>query len=837
MSNQNILIGIDLGTTNSTISINKLGNVEVIKKPGGVECTPSVFGFNKAGNKVVGQKAYESFYKDASEEEASNYVAEIKRLMGTPEKRNFPRVNTEMSPEEISSEILISLKEDVLRKYPDFDTTATVITIPAAFSTLQSEATKDAGLLAGFKHVVLLQEPIAAAISYGFLNIKDENWLVYDLGGGTFDVALISCKDGVLNVLAHNGDNFLGGKNFDWEVVEKIIVPSILQKYEIVNFNRGNEKFKCVFARLKYLAEIAKIELSQVEKTTIEVDGVGSDDNGNEIYLNIDFTKEEFEALIKPLVDTTIKLSKNTLNESGINNTLVEKIILVGGPTQMPYIRKRLENDLSIKVDSSVDPLTVVAKGASIYALSQRIPDKILKERKQETKDERYSLNLNYESLSSDSEESISGIVEGLSDSEEEFFLQFQSDSGFYSGQKIKLRNGKFFETVALEKGKPNVFWIYMFDAGGNTLQIEPDSFTITQGLSVSGAPIPHSIGIAVAKKDISNGFNITEIFEKYFEKGSILPLEKTENFKTARILKKDEDQNPLWIKVGEGESEIPDRNTFICELGIKGSELPYDLPEGTDIEITIKVDESRAVEVVAYIPMIDLTMNARSTYKDENIGVSQLQSELNVQRERFETIESNCVDNEKHEINEAINSVESSVKNADLDEDEKRKSNKKLKDLKVILDKLEQSKEMPQLSKEFNQEIEEAKKFIDDFSDEKEKGDYEEQLSELKKEGEKAISDKDKKLLSRVNEQLKDLKAKVLLSNPQVWVYQFQNIVQGNHNFINKKDAQYFIEKGNKAIEMGDFEELKRCVQNLMLLLPAEEQEIVRGNISGITK
>jgi molecular chaperone DnaK len=154
---QNIQIGIDLGTTNSSVAINNNGTIEIVKKPGGVEYTPSVFGFDKAKNKVVGQKAYENFYKNASEEEIKNYKPEVKRLMGTSETFHFERVDTKMSPEEISAEILKSLKEDILRKYPNFNTVAVVITVPAAFSVLQSEATKRAGNLAGFKHVVLLQ--------------------------------------------------------------------------------------------------------------------------------------------------------------------------------------------------------------------------------------------------------------------------------------------------------------------------------------------------------------------------------------------------------------------------------------------------------------------------------------------------------------------------------------------------------------------------------------------------------------------------------------------------------------------------------------------------------
>ncbi|HMA73056.1 MAG TPA: Hsp70 family protein, partial [Xanthobacteraceae bacterium] len=270
MTYRTISIGIDLGTTNSSVAVNNNGMIEIVKKPGGLEYTPSVFGFDKARNKVVGQRAYESLYSDASEAGVKNFKPEVKRIIGTPEKFYFERAGIEMSAEEISSEILKCLVHDILRKYPKFDTTTAVITIPAAFSVLQCEATKRAGNLAGFKHVVLLQEPIAAAISYGFATATNENWLVYDLGGGTFDVALISSKDGVLTVLGHNGDNFIGGKNLDWEIVDKVLTPKIAEAMNFENFRRDNEAHRSKFARLKFLAERAKMELSQYETTTIE---------------------------------------------------------------------------------------------------------------------------------------------------------------------------------------------------------------------------------------------------------------------------------------------------------------------------------------------------------------------------------------------------------------------------------------------------------------------------------------------------------------------------------------------------------------------------------------
>ncbi|MDO8657593.1 MAG: Hsp70 family protein [Candidatus Levybacteria bacterium] len=835
MNNQVIQIGIDLGTTNSSIAINKNGTTEVIKNADRDEYAPSVFGIDKAKNKVVGKRAYEKLFQFASEEESRNYIAEVKRLMGTSEGFNFERLDENFTPEEISAEILKYLKESLLKIYPDFPTNAAVITIPAHFSTLQAEATKRAGNLAGFDYVVLLQEPIAAAMAYGFSNSENENWLVYDLGGGTFDVALISSKDGLLSVREHGGDNFLGGKNIDLLIVDKIIVPAIAEKYEITEIKRSNEKYKSVFAKLKYLAEKAKKDLSQDKQTVIEVDGIGKDSKGKEIYLAIDLSRNEFEKLIEKLVDKTIELAKETIKKSGTKSSAVSKVVLVGGPTQIPYIRERLEKELGIEVDSSVDPLTVVARGASIFASSKKIPLGFLKETKKVSNSEK-TIKLNYEPMSSEKEEMITGIFEELKDSDEEFHIQIQSDSGNYNSPRIKLKNGKFFDTVLLEEKKTNIFWIYLFDKKGNPVPVNPDSFTITQGLSVSGAPIPHSIGLAVAKKDLSNNFVLTEVFEPFFEKNSILPLKETKTYYTVKKLSKKDTDNALPIKVYEGESDIPNRNTFICDLAITGKDIPFDLPERTEVDITIEVNESREIKVEAFISNIDLTLSARSTTHDENIDTDQLEAELLTQREKLNDIESNVSSTEKTKIEDLIDSISTSLRNAGSDQDEKRKANKELKELKTNLDQLEKEKELPQAKDEFIKKIEEIEGIIEELGQEQNKEDFREQLGILRTEGNKAIENNDKYLLNRVNEQLKDFAFTVAFSNPSVWVYQFEKLSSGEYQFSNQTDAQYYIDKGKKAVSMGDVEEIKRCVVNLMGLLPKDQQKEISSSLSGIT-
>jgi molecular chaperone DnaK len=837
ISNQIIQIGIDLGTTNSEIAVNAKGNTEVIKNPEGDEYTPSVFGFDKAKNKIIGKRAYEKLYHFASEDEVNNYVAEVKRLMGTSESRTFDRVKKQMNAEEISAEILISLKESALKRYPELPSNTAVISIPAYFSTLEAEATKRAGNLAGFDYVVLIQEPIAAAIAYGFLNSANENWLVYDLGGGTFDVALISSQDGALSVKGHNGDNFLGGKDIDWAIVDKLIVPRIQEKFSLSEFSRSNEKYRTIFAKLKYLAEQAKKYLSEEKKTTIEIENVGKDDEGEEIYLNIDISRSDFEELIEPLVDKTIRLAQKTIKDSGVKPSSIRKIVLVGGPTQIPFIRERLEKQLKIEVDTSVDPLTVVAKGACIFAGSQKVPADIIKKNAKETDEVKREIQLNYEPMTSSNEEVITGMIPSLSEATKDYYIQIQSESGFYTSPKIKLKNGKFFDTLSIEERKQNLFWVYLFDDKGKPEQISTDSFSVTHGLSITGAPIPHSIGVAIARRSIKNNFQFSEEFFKFFDKGSILPLSKTERFKTVKNLRKGDTQNVLPIRVYEGESEHPDRNIFICDIKLSGDAIRFDLEEGTDIDVTIEVNESREVQVSAFIPSIDLSVRSvRETLFDEKIDLVVLEKDLNSEVERYESVKEAMSSEERKEVDEDMEEVSRSVRNAVSDEDEKRKAAKQMKDLKGKLDHLSKQKEMPSLKKEFTKSVTEVADMIEKFSIDKEKEKHLESLQTHKKEGDKAIKSEDKALLSRVVDQVVELGTQVLVSNPAFWVWKFDQLADGSQPFSDTEKADFFIKKGRRAVQMSDVGELKECVGNLMDLLPEDAQKGIGRVISGIT-
>jgi molecular chaperone DnaK len=466
--------------------------------------------------------------------------------------------------------------------------------------------------------------------------------------------------------------------------------------------------------------------------------------------------------------------------------------------------------------------------------MGQKIPDDET-ERKRALPDGTRALTLNYEALTADTGQTVTGIVEGLGVGQH--YLQIQSDSGTFSGPKINLKNGKFFTSVALEPNKSNLFWIYVFDGSDNPVAVDPDSFTITHGLSIAGAPLPHSIGVAVSRKGLQGGLGgSTDVFERLIEKSSVLPAKKTEKYKTVRALKKTQNDNPLWIRVGEGESDIPDRNAFVCELGIKGGDLPRDLPEGTDVELTIEINEIRELSVTAYVPLIDLTLNARSTFIDELIKVDEVEKELDAQIDRARLMSSNYTGGQMEKVVNALNSASTSLQNAHIDEDEKRKAVKQVRDLKQILDEAQQATEMPQLAKEFNEGISSVTEIVAESPDADDRNKQSLQLAEIKMEGEKAIRDNDKTLLMGVNDRLRDLAGRALYSHPATWVHHFRTLLNEG-NFSSPKEAAYFIEQGQQAIEKNDIEGVKRSCRGLNALRPMERPQTAKVNTSGITR
>ena len=360
------IIGIDLGTTNSCVAVMEGGEPVVIPNAEGNRTTPSVVAFSKNGERLVGQIA-----KRQAVTNPDNTVISIKREMGTNKKVNIE--GDEFSPQEISAMILQKLKTDA-ENYLGQKVTQAVITVPAYFSDSQRQATKDAGKIAGLEVLRIINEPTAAALAFGMdKEDQDQKIMIYDLGGGTFDVSILDIGDGVFEVLATNGNTRLGGDDFDERIMD----------YLVDEFKKSNgidlKTDKMAMQRLKEAAEKAKIELSGVQQTQINLPFITADANGPK-HLDITLTRAKFEELISDLIEATKVPVQNALKDAGITAADLHKVLLVGGSTRVPAVQEAVKKITGKEPDKGINPDECVAIGAAIQGgvLSGDVKDLVL---------------------------------------------------------------------------------------------------------------------------------------------------------------------------------------------------------------------------------------------------------------------------------------------------------------------------------------------------------------------------------------------------------------------------------------------------------------------------
>lgn len=347
------VIGIDLGTTNSVIAVMEGGESVVIPNPEGARTTPSVVAFNKNGERLVGQVA-----KRQAVTNPDRTIQSIKREMGSNHKVTID--DKEYTPQEISAMILQKLKSDA-EEYLGETVTQAVITVPAYFSDSQRQATKDAGRIAGLDVLRIINEPTAAALAYGLDKETDQKILVFDLGGGTFDVSLLEIGDGVFEVLATAGNNRLGGDDFDQKIVDWMVAEfKISDGIDLT-------KDKMAMQRLNDAAEKAKIELSGVTSTNINLPYITADANGTK-HLDMSLTRAKFEELTADLVRATEGPVKQALSDAGLKPEEVDKILLVGGSTRIPAVQESVKAVFKKDPFKGINPDECVAIGAAIQA-------------------------------------------------------------------------------------------------------------------------------------------------------------------------------------------------------------------------------------------------------------------------------------------------------------------------------------------------------------------------------------------------------------------------------------------------------------------------------------
>ena len=344
------IIGIDLGTTNSCAAVLEAGAPQIIPNPEGGRTTPSVVSFKK-GERIVGEAAKRQALTNP------NTVSSIKRLMGTAKKVELE--GKKYTPEEISAMILSYIK-DYSEAYLGEKVEKAVITVPAYFNDAQRQATKNAGKIAGLEVERIINEPTAAALSYGLEKNEGQTILVYDLGGGTFDVSILELGDGVFEVKSTNGNNHLGGDDFDERIIDYLVKE--FKKENKVDLRDDNMAMQ----RLKEVAEKAKKDLSGMVSTQVSAPFIAKNDDGEPLHLDMELTRAKFEDLIADLVESTVEPVKKALKDAKITKKDIDKVILVGGSTRVPLVYETITKELGQEPSREVNPDEAVAMGAAI---------------------------------------------------------------------------------------------------------------------------------------------------------------------------------------------------------------------------------------------------------------------------------------------------------------------------------------------------------------------------------------------------------------------------------------------------------------------------------------
>lgn len=834
MGRRTIDFGIDLGTTNSEIACMDKDGVRVFKNYKREEFTPSVVRIDEKGTIIVGRKAYERLFDDPNDT-----VGEFKRWMGTHQTKEFKLSCKKFTADELSAEVLKDLKVTAKANLSqDEDVECAVITVPCNFEIVQCEATQRAACLAGIKYSPLLQEPIAASVAYGFLEKMPKGyWIVFDLGGGTFDVAIMSAKDGRLSVVDHCGDNYLGGKDFDWKIVENVVYPILKKEYNLPNLGRS-EQYHMLNAVLKLAAEEAKIELSVREQTNIVIHPLETikDSNGKTIDMSIPIKRAQFVSLVEEYVEKTINLFSQVLKNQGLSSSDISQMILVGGPTQIPYIRTRLKDKFNIHTDYKIDPITVVAQGAAIFAASQLTPDEFTKRD--------YSkvfIKLAYNPMTTETDASVGGRIFPSSANEklpEGMRVQITSKSGDWESGMVETKNNAFFTTVSLHEHKANIFKLALFDKSGNNIPADPDSFTITQGISVAEPPLIRSIGVELENGD----------FSKHLNKGESLPARsKPITYYTTRTVRPGEHEDIINIHVWEGEGEIADRNRYLGTLKIVGGDIKRTIPENSEVEIILSVDQSRMVSAEAFCPLLDQKfakifeqIKLSPKVEPEHLAqeVENEEKRLKKLEQEIHTANDKSVETKLSEVKAGteLNGIKGDLEAAKGgDPDAAEKADRKLKEFRQLLDSLEYLSHWPVTLKEYNENMSDCEEIANSHSGEDEKG----QLETLKKEADTAIENKDIKRLKKITDEINSIRWAILFRLPGFWVSAFQEIKKKPIGFKNQVRAGELIEEGNIALQRQDLESLKSIMIELWSLMPAKDQEKISERVSdaGIRK
>jgi molecular chaperone DnaK len=812
MAEPPLYVGIDLGTTNSAAAVFDGEHVAVVRNAHGGSVTPSVVRIDKQGRVTVGTRA-----RRFVEQDPANTATEFKRLMGTGKPIAFPAGATTRKPEDLSAEILKALRQDIHDQLGVVVERA-VISVPALFELPQSAATSEAARLAGFDRVELLQEPIASALAAGWRAEDDGagTWLVFDLGGGTFDASLLETRDGLLRVVGHDGDNFLGGRDFDWAITEHLasqlaVVP-----------RRNNPDHASALRALRLAAEDGKIELSRGERAQVTLAQPLSID-GHEVDVDLELTRSTVERLCAPLVDRALDVCVRLLSANGLGPGRLAKIVLVGGPTVMPMVRARVAARLEAPIAEGHDPMTLVAQGAALYAATAGIDGR--------TTPKEHAIGcqvwLQYPAVSSDLTPHIVGKFVGA-DPPVKVKLA-RSDGAWTSAEADVQADGTFLTSVTLLPRRACTFELIATGSSGTRVPVSPPALTIVQGLTIGDPPLSRTIGVALASGHV----------QTYLERGAPLPARRTFTHHTVETIARGSDESVLRIPIVQGELLQAHLCRLVGTLDIGGAAVKDTVPTGATVEVTIELDRGGRLSARALVPAIDQVFEHVAHLLVPDAAPEALDAALTDLRRQLVDLRTDAFRHGLGQVIEKLDRIETRLAEAERDidaahggdADAGQRARRALLDVDATMAEADLARKWPELDAAARHAAVAASSAVSYCGSDAERALLHDVLAAM----DKARKDKDAPELERQMRLANRLGTAAYNRTPEAWEQYFEDAASEMSRSRDLPRAHRLVNEGTAAIQRGDTEELRRIVKALWALLPEDSEARKRGFDSGV--
>jgi molecular chaperone DnaK len=815
-------VGIDLGTTNSAICSFDGDSLRLWKSPEQTDVTPSVIYIDKRGNKHVGQKAYNS-----APQSPDNAAMLFKRLMGTSTPVHLKAVNLTLTPEECSAEVLKVLFGYLPEEVRNHADTGTVITVPAAFNQMQKDATLQAAEMAGIGKVALMQEPVAAIMAVMRARKNDGAFVVYDLGGGTLDIAVAESIAGRVNLLAHGGIAMCGGRDFDRLLVDEVVKPWLLQHFDLAPDFASDPKYLSFMRTAAWAAEKAKIELSARPEAKIALDEVtarAKDRADNEIYLDIPLQREVFDKLIESRLVDSIQAARETLQKAGLASGDVERIVFVGGPTHYKPLRDKVLSELGIVGSTEVNPMTAVTEGAALFAESIDW-NSATRGRKSARGSISASgpmqVTINYVARTPDVKAKValkiaSAILPGSA---------FQVDcleSGWSSG-RLPLKDGASVD-VPLAKNGDNAFKVFVFDPSGGPVKLEQNRIVITRAAAtVDAIPASHSVGMETLER---MGGRAT--LDWLVRAGDSLPKRGKRVYKAAESLRAGS-QGSLNFKLWEGEIEDPlSDNRFIGMLKINGTDFEEGvIAAGADLVFEYEVSDSGAVSFEVSISSIGgAFQSGRNFYSrqagqiDFSTAATQVAQEGQRTKGRIEEISAKVKDARLEEARQKVESAVS-MRPEERDPESTKQALDEVLEARRLLAQIRRNhlKTIRQL------ELDEGKAFFAQNIRTHARPTEASTIENLLRTAQRSI-DKDEKDFESLLSDLRGRFFEVLWRQDWFVVDRFKHASSTPYAFSDKARYRELMLAGARAMQAGDMDQLREVVHGLTLIRLASAGE-----------